>query len=452
MPEYGRAIAEAYQIDDPWAPIVIQPHSIIAWRLLFPVLSHYLRLPNWLYFAMPHLGCVLVLWLAAWLAQKRFGDWRYTWMTVTLLAALPWFFVSTGWLGYFDSWLVLGMLVISFVPSTWALAATCLISPWIDERIVLALPVCITVRTIVLHGLDNRPWGKLRRDYATVVIASLVYPLIRAVALVGGDSMAPNYVSAHWKELQSVPWDDFLDGWWSGYRAAWLVIAVGFYFCGRQAGWIWAAALAIATVLSAIVALFIAADMSRSMMIVIPTLFLGIWLWHESQPRTFAWGLPAILIANLLLPTAHVMWNLRIPIHSFPTVWTGSMMPHLDPEVYTRNGHKQLAAGNLDDARKAFDTALRLDDHYAPAYLLRAAQRLRQDDLIGAQTDIRDALRLTPDLPDALFLSAVIAQRLNDLPTARTNVQKALEIAPSDWRQRSQAELLRAQLESLPDR
>jgi hypothetical protein len=86
--DYGRAVAAFHQIESPWTPIAVELHKIIAWRLLFPVVWHYLKLPFGLYLAMPHVGCLLTLWLAACLAQKHFGNWRYTWMSVTLLATI----------------------------------------------------------------------------------------------------------------------------------------------------------------------------------------------------------------------------------------------------------------------------------------------------------------------------------------------------------------------------
>src|SRR4051794_13804305 len=92
--DYGRAVVAIRQIDNPWIAVAEPMHKVIAWRLLFPIVWHYLRLPIWLFLIMPHIGCVLALWLAAGLTQKRLNDWAYMWMTVALTAMLPWFFVS----------------------------------------------------------------------------------------------------------------------------------------------------------------------------------------------------------------------------------------------------------------------------------------------------------------------------------------------------------------------
>jgi hypothetical protein len=440
--EYGRAWATLPQIDDPWAPITIPLHTIIAWRLLFPIVWHFLSLPHWLYLIMPHLGCLFTLWLAAWLAQQRFNNWGYTSMTVTLLAALPWFFVSTGWLCYFDSWIALAMLTLSFVPSRLAIAGACLLAPWVDERFVLALPSCMIVRILLLRGDEHLPRRKLVLDFIVVAVASLVYPAVRIVAWLNGDILATNYISAHWDALQRVSWPQFLDGLWSGYRAAWIMMLAGIYFVWRRMSWIWGAALSMVIALSAVGALFIAADMSRSTMIVLPGLLLGVFIWNELQPQTFEWALPAVLIANLLLPAAHVMWNLRIPIHYYPTVRAESTPPFLDPDMCTQQGQALLDEGNLLEAGLALDSALKLDDRYAPAYILRAAQRIRQDNLKGAFEDSQAALTLAPNSPDALYVSAIVAQLMHDGVSAKAKVKKALQNAPDDWPRRNEAQQL----------
>jgi hypothetical protein len=444
--EYGRAVAALHQIEKPWAPIVFELHKVIAWRLLLPVIWHYLNLPFGLYLAMPHLGCLLTLWLTACLVQKRCNNWKYTWMTVALLATLPWFFVSTGWLGYFDSWLALGTLVASCVPSRWALALICLLVPWIDERIVLALPSCMIVRFIIFHDDARVPSRELLRDLFVAIVASLVYPTIRIVALLRGDPLTTSYVSAHWDEVHTVHWTQFLDGLWSGYRAAWLVILAGVYFCWRRVGWMWGAALTLILVVSTVASLFIAADMSRSMMIVLPFLLLGIYLWSKTQPQTFKWALPAVLIANLGLPASHVMWNLRVPIHYLPSVLAESKPWQVDPPMLLKQAENYIAEGKPAEAEVLIDAAVKLDDQFAPAYVSRAVQRGLRGDFRGAKVDIQSALSLTPDSADALFISATIAMKLNDVASAKADFQKAIENAPMDWPHRYETKQILEQL------
>src|SRR5262249_12061976 len=142
-PEYGRANALLAQIAAPGEKNFDPMHRVIAWRVLFPVIWHVAHLPPKSLLAMPHVGFVAALWLVALPTYRLFSGWLSAALVTLLFAPLPWFFVSTGWLGYFDSWLVLGLVAAAFVQSRWVLAAACLLTPWIDERFVLALPLTL---------------------------------------------------------------------------------------------------------------------------------------------------------------------------------------------------------------------------------------------------------------------------------------------------------------------
>jgi hypothetical protein len=63
-----------------------------------------------------------------------------------VIGAESWFFVATGWLGYYDSWLFLGLLTVSFSQRRWLLCSACLLTPWIDERFFIGFPLALLVR------------------------------------------------------------------------------------------------------------------------------------------------------------------------------------------------------------------------------------------------------------------------------------------------------------------
>ncbi len=218
------------QLQDPWAQSDSLSNAVLSWRLLFPLIWHYGRLPPLAYLAMPFLGCVFTLWLAAWLSVRRLGNWRQAWMATALFAALPWFFVSTGWLSYFDSWLMLGLLVVAFLPSRVAVALACLLTPWIDERFILALPVVVPVRMIALGRIEQCALRSLLMDLAVIVAASCPYLGIRALVWLRGDPAASGYVRQYWAEMLTVPIPRFFLGLWSGYRAGWLMIGAAISF------------------------------------------------------------------------------------------------------------------------------------------------------------------------------------------------------------------------------
>ena len=77
------------------------------------------------------------------LVRRESGAWWVALAAAALSGTTSWFFVSTGWLAYFDSWYVLGLLVAAFGRSKIATGLACLLTPWVDERFVLTLPLVL---------------------------------------------------------------------------------------------------------------------------------------------------------------------------------------------------------------------------------------------------------------------------------------------------------------------
>ena len=229
------------------------------------------------------MGCVLALWLTAWVMHRRLADWSQTWMATTLFATLPWFFVATGWLAYFDSWLVLGLLITVFVPSRVTLALACLLTPWIDERFIIALPATLAARTIALARVENRQWRELLLDISVIAAASVPYPAVRALAWLQGDPDSSAYIAKHWEDARGVALGRYLEGLFSGYRAGWIMIVAAVWFWARAVGWKWGVVFGLVVLVCSIGGLFIAADMSRTLMIECPLLLVGTWLWCKAQ-------------------------------------------------------------------------------------------------------------------------------------------------------------------------
>ncbi len=443
-PEYGRAISSLAQIDDPWAPVDNELQQVIRWRLLFPLVWHYLALPRWLYLALPQIGCLLALWLTAWLLRERLGNWLQTWMGTTLFAALPWFFVSSGWLTYFDSWLVLGLLVAAFIPNRTSLALACLFVPWIDERFLLALPVTLLIRAVVLGHLESQPPREMLQDVCIAIVASLPYPALRAMAALYGDAASTGYVRTHWQEARTVPVSAYLLGLWSGFRAGWLMVGAGIWFSFRQFGWRWGMALAIAVLGTAVGGLFIAADMSRTLMVTCPALPLGICLWKQGRPTSLRWALPVVVAANLLLPATHAIWFLTIPVASLPSEiyrWRHPPIVLATAEFCAR-GKALVGQEKFLEARDQFDAAIRLDPRAARFYVERCTANIGLRDLARAEADVAAALRLAPKNRDALFLRAYLLTVKGDTSAAADELRKVLEDAPPNWPLRDEAQRL----------
>lgn len=441
-PEYGRAKATLRQVNDPWAPIVDPRHTVIAWRLLFPVSWHYLHMPPAWLTVMPFVGCVLALWLVAWLTYRRLARWWPTFLATVLLATLPWFFVSTGWLLHFDSWLVIGLLTAAFLRSRPALVVACLLTPWIDERFVLALPLTLLTRAIGLERIERAEWREIARDVTTAIVASVPYLAIRAFALLHGDPNSATYVQSHWIEAHTIPWSRLLDGLWSGFRAGWVMIVLAVTLEARRITWPWTAAFATATIGTSLGALFIAQDMSRTLMLLCPVLLLGIWLWESWRPASLRFFFPIIVAANLVLPAAHVMWRLTVPLSSLPTEiqeWRNPPNFILAARLIDEADHL-IKAGRNAEGMANLDAAIRLNREYPNAFVMRAALRMSTGEFAAAEPDLEEALALNDDNPTGLFLRGVIRGSRGQASLAVDDFRKALAIAPADWPARHDAE------------
>jgi hypothetical protein len=155
-----RGVAVVQQVEAPFTEIRDPLHKIVRWRLLFPLVGHVLHLPPALVLVLSPAGCILVLSLLIDSAHGRGIPWLECALLGVVVGATSWFFVATGWLGYFDSWLVLGLFAVSFGPR-WTVLSACLLTPWVDERFVIGFPLAMLVR-----WLDNPRGGMSPRDLA----------------------------------------------------------------------------------------------------------------------------------------------------------------------------------------------------------------------------------------------------------------------------------------------
>jgi hypothetical protein len=466
--EFDRAVVSLAQLDDPWAPVNHPYHMVVGWRKLFPFVGHYLHLSHGMYLVLPHIGCLFALWLTAALTYRRVGHWFSTFVITATFAALPWFFVSSSWLTHFDSWLMLGLLVAAFVRSRAALTAMCLLMPWIDERFLLCLPATLAVRAVALGQIERRAWAELRGDLVIAIAASVPYPAIRAVSWYFGDPNSSTYVRNHWAELPTVPWYRFVDGFWSGYRVAWLLIAVGTVLAARRVGWRFAAMLALVEFGTAVCGLFIAWDMSRSMMMIAPMLVLSMWLWEEwrgeradasqmslepvSGPTrelwTFRWRrlllasfLPAVLVANLIVPAYHMLWATYWPVQPFYIEY-GKW--HNPPNLFRAAEHLQNARRlkeehHIDAAIAELNEALQYEANYPLALIERAVLRTQTGDLAGAEDDCSAAVQSQADYPYAFLLRGALRSLRGERQGAAADFRQALAIAPPNWEFREEA-------------
>jgi hypothetical protein len=434
-PEVNRAVDTLKQLRDPFVKIENPSNQVINWRLFFPLLGHWLHLPVGIFLALPHLGCVLAVGYLEWLVHRRTGRWLWALLAAGAVASADWFFVSMGWLTYFDSWFVLGLLIVSFAQSRVAIGIACLVEPWIDERFILALPVCVVVRMLVEREWRKRGWRALGIEVGIIAVLTMPYVVARGVLMLGSDTGSTSYLQDTLRELQTVPASRLLDGLWSGFRMAWVYAVVVVVWIWRQhRGWLcWVALGVIGVELG--LGLVVAGDVSRNLAMLLPVVVLGVLVVCEKYPHVCRVLLPGLAAANLLLPAAHVVWSFRQPIYYFYhelAAWR-EPPPFVNPVAYVNEGVKLLNAGRAADARRFFDNALRLNSQQAEAHLGRGVANLTLQDLNGAQADFDRALELRPRWGDALYFRGLALARVGARDAAIRDLDMALGESGHDW-------------------
>lgn len=279
------------------------------WRLLPPLVAHFLHLPGLTPLALPWLGILVTTTYTAVLCRRRLDDWRFVAGGTLLFATTSAVLVPVGWLGMNDAWVWLGLFAVAFGRSRWALPIACLLAPWVDERFVIGFPLAWLVgkaeRAEAWRGSDLRHCLWLL-PYAVVRLALELRDPVAAAATRG-------FLGSHLSDAtRLVPIAPL--GWWMGLRAAWVPLI--------YAGWIAApgsrlrgGALVIAT---AGVSLVLAADISRSIAILMPAVLLGCFLHARRAPEQAPRALLILGLINLALPAAHIV-HLKIdPIHPLP--------------------------------------------------------------------------------------------------------------------------------------
>jgi len=241
----------------------------------------------------------------------------------------------------------------------------------------------------------------------------------------------------------------YIAGLWSGYRAAWIFIGAAIWLWPRRVGWQWGALFAIVVLGTAVGGLFIAADMSRTLMMISPVLLLGIWLAVLAAPALPVWLLPAVVFTNFVLPATHEIWFMTVDISRFPTEfarWQGPTPPVLAAAELLEQAVVLKDQGKFAEARSKLDEAIRTDDAYAVAYARRAALKIHDSDFAGALSDVEAALRIDPTMPYALFLRGLLRAACGDRAAAVQDIRQALQNTGPDWAMRSQAEQVLKQL------
>ena len=444
QPEFHRAFYALQQLNDPWQRISDPVNRVIEWRLFWPVISHALGLPRVVYLALPHLGCLLALGAVTAVAWRVTRDTLPTAAITVLAATSSWFFVSTGWLAYFDSWLMLALVLTSFGRSRWVLCGAALAAPWIDERFILALPLCLAVRAL---GADRETAPDRRALFHDgIVLLAGVTPYV-AVRFGLEFSGARTTSHSYWSDRPLLPAPFLVMAWgaWNGLRLGWVALTLAATTVLRNSS---QRALLGVIVVTFALNLCVADDISRSASVALPALLAtALLLWRHQREKSRRL-LPLLCAANLLLPAHHIIaapgssasWH-GLPVLSLAAEFERVKNPPdvANPGTYNRRSLDHFQNGNRARALAAVQIALRFDPHHAKSIANHGILQYLAGQRDAGLAELDRALALSPELYDARLQRAAFRQLAGDLTGALEDVRTALRAMPQDWPRRNDA-------------
>ena len=417
-PEVNRAVGVLEQVEHPFATVQNQSNRGLQWRLLIPLIGYVLRLPPGAVLAIPMFGSVIVLAYIAHRVLRDGGGVMAALAATIAIAACPWFFVSTGWLGYGDSLAVLGLLLVAFASSRAVVIGACALAPFVDERFVFGLPLAVVVRIVYLDRFSAPSGDARRRDLVAILVPTLIIIAIRAVTvLMHRDPNSVGYLHERGMEL-GVPEMTVAKcarAAWSALRSGWGLVAIACWLGlrrNRMGGWM----LVATTALTTIAAMFTSADLSRNLLVLVPAAALGAVLMQRDRwPKRATQLVTALALLNLFLPA-------RIVVTKFENAVTG-LKGELD---WFENPPKEV------DVRYWLD---------------RARAESSRNELAAARHSLDNVVALEPENPDALLIAGRASLALGDRDSARQRLHHALTIAPDSWPGRAECSTLLSQLD-----
>ena len=295
-------------------------HKIVRWRLLVPAVARGLRLPDWATLGLAHLGCLALVGVLAILGRRLAPTASLPAVLgfcLTAGATAP-FFTSMGWLGYYDSLLALGLLAVAFAPGRALVLVACLLTPWVDERFILGLPLALLVRLLRTPEPSLLTW--LRREALAPLALAGAYALLRlALGGSGGSQTVSQYLDQF---VHGYPLDALqrLAGAWAGLRLGWILALLALAACFLPAARLrprLGPALLATALLTALLALHTALDLSRSTVLLLPLLPLG-WLAAARLLSPQRLTLLSLTLASLALalPAHHVFGKAALRVEN----------------------------------------------------------------------------------------------------------------------------------------
>jgi tetratricopeptide (TPR) repeat protein len=432
MIEVRRGVSVLAQVAHPGAPLADELHRAIQWRLFFPLIGYAFNLPPPVFFGLAPLGGLLVLGFLTTLLRRAGCTWSETALAAIALGASSWFFAATGWLGYFDSWFALALLLVAFARPGWIVGLACLIAPWIDERFVLAAPLALLCRA--LHQPEN---FKPLRDVGLPAALLAAFVFVRLVLLSGHSAAAATasgYLAT--RNFLDAPPTRLVHGLWEGLRAGWVFVLAAVILLWPRRRHVLALGLALAAL--ATIGLATAQDYSRSMTMIWPVAVLGVLLARSRNAPWLPRALRAGAIVALLLPAHHVMNDRVNPIFNLQHELAALDSPPAIamPELYELRAIHKMERGEFAAADADLALAIKLASNPASPAKQRGILAATQGRWQDARRHFALFAEHAPENPDAWLMCAQANLALDQPAAAQHDMQRALALAPPDWKSR----------------
>jgi hypothetical protein len=446
-PELNRAFVVLAQLNNPNVRIESPSNNVVEWRLLFPQLGHALGLSPAVFLSLTWVGCWAAAALIVAQMMRMLGDRVQAFCAALLACGSAWFFVSTAWLSYNDSWVVLGLAAVAFTRSRIVLAVTCLLVCWIDERFLLVLPTALALRTF-MQPRDDSWLPSFALDLVTASAASTPYLLMRVVAYYNGsDPHTVAYLQE--RTTETFPFWRYVEGAWAGLRSNWFFIGTWAWLVTRTRPVWWSTTVLLGTLLSFVVVLKSAGDLHRSAAMFVIVAMGGIVMLHRAKPQLTAKALPILALLNLVLPAAHVITVFRIPIYGAFDEWERPERER--PIQLTANynndvGLRLAQVKQTEEAIAYFDVALKLDPTFHTAIYNKAAVLTNAGRYPQAAALLDSALAKRPDWTEAYYLRARCRERMGNYHAALSDFERALQYAAPTGTARAEIEQSRDRL------
>lgn len=308
--EWSRALTILEQSKSP-LEIASVREPAMKWRVLPALVSHFFDLGITGLYLLPWIGICLLLGTSAGFLSLFIRDRVSILLVLLILSTTGPFITCTNLVGINDAWAICGLIAVVFSRNPQILLVTSILTPWVDERFLIALPLALFCRTKI-----NLKDKKLQAIYFSL-LGAFLYLGVRFVF--GGDvenAKAGDYVIYAFKDLFGY-WRWIPFGWFMGFRAAWLILLVPLFLLKKQPKDCLFFLFGILMTLGTITVL--AADTTRSVWVLMPSFWFGVFCLakklNQKKIRAF---LSCILAINTLMPFVWITHAKGWPVMPLP--------------------------------------------------------------------------------------------------------------------------------------